>query len=309
MKINRREFTKQLGMGIASASLLGKSAFANAKPWFDISIAEWSFHKAIFAGEMSNLDFPAKARKDFDISIVEYVNALFGTKATDFRENGKNERYLAELLKNCKDNGVTNHLIMCDREGNLGDANEATRITTVDNHKKWIDAAAYLGCKTIRVNAAGEGSAIEVAKNAADGLHKLGEVAAKSNINVIVENHGSYSSNGKWLSNVIKSVNLKNVGTLPDFGNFCIKRDKNKCEVEYDRYLGVEELMPYAFGVSAKTKVFDKEGYEKDIDYNRLMKIVKNANFNGIIGIEYEGEELTEAQGIMATKLLLEKYY
>jgi sugar phosphate isomerase/epimerase len=307
---NRRELLKTLAAGSGLLTLSPELwASPQVAPFFEISLAEWSLHKAIFGGKMSNLDFPAKARNDFGIGVVEYVNTLFGTKTTNFKENGKNATYLAELLKRCKDNGIKNHLIMCDAEGDLGDADPKKRLETVENHKKWLDAAKYLGCATIRVNAAGKGSAEEVAKNAADGLAKLSELAATLGLNVIVENHGSHSSNGQWLAGVMKAVNMKNCGTLPDFGNFCIKWQAGYkgCDEAYDRYQGTAELMPFAKGVSAKSNVFDTDGNERNMDYVKLLKIVKEAGFNGYIGIEYEGNELGEDEGIRATKKLLEK--
>jgi len=235
--------------------------------------------------------------------VVEYVNQFFKDKATD-------TNYLNELLKRCKDNGIKNHLIMCDGEGELGAADEAERIKAVQNHYKWVDAAKFLGCATIRVNAAGKGTREEVAKTAADGLSRLGEYAAKTNINVIVENHGSYSSDGQWLAGVMKKVNRKNVGTLPDFGNFCIKRDPKDwktCLESYDRYTGTKELMPFAKGVSAKTYDFDENGSCIETDYFKMLKIVKEAGFKGYIGIEYEGDKLSEEEGILKTKALLER--
>lgn len=312
MENSRRDFIKNMGLATAAAGFFGIDAFANAskKDWFQISLAEWSVHKAIFGGTLDNLDFPAKAKNDFGIDIVEYVNTCFKSKTKSFKENGADANYLKELLKRCNDNGVSNHLIMCDAEGNLGDADKTKRQETVENHYKWVEAAKYLGCKTIRVNAGGQGTAEELAKTAADGLRNLGEHAAKVNINVIVENHGGFSSNGKWLAGVMKSVDLKNVGTLPDFGNFCLKYDNgnyNKCLDSYDRYLGTEELMPFAKGVSAKSNVFDASGNEAAMDYNRLLTIVKKANFRGIIGIEYEGPVLSEDDGIRATLALLKK--
>ncbi|NBA74306.1 TIM barrel protein [Emticicia sp. ODNR4P] len=310
---SRRDFLKTFAAAsgvMAFAPEMLAASEAGKKLFFEISLAEWSLHKAIFGGQMTNLDFPVKARKDFGIGIVEYVNTCFKSSTKDFKENGKDSAYLKELLMRCNDNGVKNHLIMCDAEGDMGDSDEKKRLQTVDNHKKWVEAAKFLGCKTIRVNAGGKGSAEEVAKNAADGLAKLSEFAATMNINVIVENHGGYSSNGEWLTGVMKAVNMKNCGTLPDFGNFCIKRDATNwrtCVEEYDRYKGVKELMPFAKGVSAKTNVFDADGNERVMDYVRLMKIVKDAGFKGIVGIEFEGEELSEDEGIKATLKLLQK--
>lgn len=300
--MNRKIFLKNAALftagALASESLLA-AVSAKAKK-YPISLAEWSLHRALHKKEITNLDFPRITKQEFGISIVEYVNQFFMDKAED-------TAYLNQLLAVCKDNGVSNHLIMCDGEGSLGDADTAKRKKAVENHYKWVNAAKYLGCKTIRVNAAGSGSAEEVARAAAEGLSMLGEYAAKEKINVIVENHGGYSSNGKWLSGVMKSVNKKNVGTLPDFGNFCIKRGKDKCEEEYDRYVGVKELMPFAKGVSAKTYDFDANGNCIETDYQKIFNIINATKFNGIVGIEYEGNKLSEYDGIKATLKLLNR--
>jgi sugar phosphate isomerase/epimerase len=303
MNATRRDFIKQTAGSLAALSLT-PLAFAESAPrklFFDISLAEWSLHKALFAKKMTNLDFPSIARKEFDISIIEFVNQFFKDKAQD-------KTYLADLLNRCKDNGITNHLIMIDGEGNLGTTDKAELTKAVENHYKWVECAKYLGCKTIRVNAAGTGTAEEVSKGAIEGLSRLGEFAGKTGINVIVENHGGYSSNGQWLANVMKQVNRKNVGTLPDFGNFCLKRNADhSCADEYDRYTGTKDLMPYAKGVSAKTFNFDASGNCVETDYPRIMKIVKDSGFKGTVGIEYEGDTLDEYDGIRKTKALLER--
>ena len=326
MSTNRRKFLQQLGglaagIGAVSAGLAScndnGNADATAKndsaatastqsaPWFEISLAQWSLHKKLFAKEMDNLDFPSVAKNTYGIGVIEFVNQFFKDKAKD-------EKYLSELLKRSTDNGIKNHLIMIDGEGDLGETDDKKRIKAVENHYKWVDAAKFLGCATIRVNAFGIGTREDVAKAAIDGLGRLGEFAAKSGINVIVENHGSYSSDGQWLAGVMKIVNKSNVGTLPDFGNFCIKRDgqnmwEGKCLEEYDRYKGVAEMMPFAKGVSAKSHEFDAQGNCVETDYVRMMKVVKDAGFRGYVGIEYEGEKLSEEEGIKKTKALLEK--
>ncbi len=302
MNFSRRDFLKKAGAtALAATTITDLLAEATAKKlWFDISLAEWSLHKELFAKKITNLDFPAIAKNDFGINIVEYVNQFFKDKAED-------KTYLSELLKRSKDNGVTNHLIMIDGEGGLGELDAATRNKAVENHYKWVEAAKFLGCKTIRVNAFGKGSNDDIAKAAVEGLGKLGEFAAKTKINVIVENHGGSSSNGQWLSGVMKQVNMKNVGTLPDFGNFCITRKDGGCAESYDRYQGTKELMPYAKGVSAKTYDFDDKGNCIETDYTKILKIVKDSGFKGIAGIEYEGSKLSERDGIKATKALLER--
>lgn len=305
---SRRNFLKTLGVSAIGAGSLQQILASCAAPaskelFFEISLAEWSLHKSLFEGKLTNLDFPELAKKEFGISIVEYVNQFFKDKAND-------TDYLNELLKRCDDNGVTNHLIMIDGEGGLGDLDEEARKTAVENHYKWVDAAKYLGCKTIRVNAYGQGEAADVSNAAIQSLGTLGEFAAKSGINIIVENHGGFSSDASWLSNVMKQVNLGNVGTLPDFGNFCIERDPNDwkiCVKEYDRYQGTSELLPYAKGLSAKTYDFDEKGNCVETDYSKILKIAKDGGFNGVIGIEYEGSAVSEYDGIKATKALLER--
>jgi len=182
-------------------------------------------------------------------------------------------------------NGITSVLIMCDGEGNLGDIDEKKRNEAVENHKKWVEAAKFLGCHSIRVNSHGEGSAEEVAKAATEGLRSLSTFAKDFNIGVIVENHGGYSSDGQWLTSVIKATESTNCGTLPDFGNFRVSRDE-----EYDRYKGVTEMMPYAKAVSAKTHDFDEQGNETHTDYRKMTKIVLDAGYHSFFGIEYEGE-------------------
>jgi sugar phosphate isomerase/epimerase len=172
----------------------------------------------------------------------------------------------------------------------------------VENHYKWVTAAAYLGCHSIRVNAQSTGTFGAQLDFATDGLRRLAQFGAQHNINVIVENHGGLSSNGKWLASVIEQVGLPNCGTLPDFGNFNVAQGK-----PYDRYLGTTELMPFAKGVSAKSYAFDAKGEETTIDYLRIMRIVRDAGYRGYVGIEFEGRDIEETQGIRSTLKLLER--
>ncbi len=273
--------------------------------FFKLSLAQWSFHKALKAGEMDNLDFAAKAQK-LGFAGIEYVNSFFKRKA-------KKTSYLNEMITRAEDNGVETLLIMVDGEGGLGETSTRKRLKAVENHYKWVEAAKHLGCHSIRVNAYGVGSASDVAAAAVDGLGRLTDFAAPMGINIIVENHGGYSSNGKWLADVMKKINHPGCGTLPDFGNFCIERSEpdkegnQVCLEEYDRYIGVKELMPYAKAVSAKSNDFDTKGNEMYTDYYKMMKIVKDAGYTGYVGVEYEGKILSEEEGVVATRKLLEK--
>ncbi len=282
----------------ADDSVPGTQPEPEADPFthfFSISLAQWSLHKALYAKAMDNLEFAEVAKTKFDIDAIEYVNSFFKDKAKD-------TDYLGQMRQRAEDHGVKSLLIMCDGEGRLGDPDEAARTQAVENHYKWVEAAKFLGCHSIRVNAASEGEYEEQQKLAADGLRRLCEFADTHGLNVLVENHGGLSSNGAWLAGVMELVKHDRVGTLPDFGNFRLEGDQ-----WYDKYKGVEELMPYAKAVSAKSHVFDDHGNESQIDYARMMKIVMDADYHGYVGIEYEGRELGEMEGIAATKALLEK--
>lgn len=299
--LDRRSFLKSAaatGAALGLATVPGTALVAEeeaSKKLFKISIAEWSFHRRIRAGQLDNLDFPAFTKNEFGLDCVEYVNVFFMDKAQDMT-------YLAELKQRCEDNGVTSGLIMCDREGALGNPDSVARKEAVENHYKWVEAAEFLGCHSIRVNAQSSGSYEQQQDYAADGLRQLCEFGAKHDMNIIVENHGGLSSNGAWLAGVMKKVNLPNCGTLPDFGNFQTSPGE-----WYDRYKGVRELMPYAKGVSAKSHEFDDEGNEVRTDYEKMLGIVLGAGYHGYIGIEYEGPDNDEVKGVRLTQQLLER--
>ncbi|KAA3616628.1 MAG: sugar phosphate isomerase/epimerase [Calditrichaeota bacterium] len=291
----RREFLKNISIfAITPASFFNRLLYSE-RQLFKISLAQWSLHRAFRAKKIDNLDFARISKSEFEIHAIEYVNQFFKDKAND-------KRYIAEMKNRAQSEGVKSLLIMCDGEGRLGDPDKKERRKAVENHFKWIEAAKMLGCHSIRVNAASEGTFAEQQKRAADGLAQLTDFATPFKLNVIVENHGGWSSNGEWLAGVMKLVDKPNCGTLPDFGNFRIRDDE-----WYDRYKGVAELMPFAKAVSAKSNRFDEKGNEIDSDFYRLINIVLSAGYHGYIGIEYEGSELSEYDGVRATKKLLEK--
>jgi L-ribulose-5-phosphate 3-epimerase len=257
---------------------------------FRISLAQWSLHRTLRAGDLDHLDFARVTREEFGIEAVEYVNSFFKDRARD-------ASYLAEMNRRAADHGVYQHLIMCDGEGRLGDPDPDRRSVAVENHRKWVEAARTLDCASIRVNAASEGTYEEQQRLAADGLRRLCELADPFGINVIVENHGGLSSSGEWLAGVMRLVDHPRCGTLPDFGNF----------YDYDRYQGTADLMPFAKAVSAKSHDFDADGNETTKDYRRLLRIVVDAGYRSWVGIEYEGQRLPEHDGIRLTLRLLER--
>lgn len=301
---SRRDFLKKVGSTALGAGALYAGfnpAYAQRdadEELFKISLAEWSLNPLIFSGKLDHLDF-ARAAKQHGIHAVEYVNQFFMDRAED-------EAYIREMRNRAEGEGVRSVLIMCDNEGRLGDPDEAKRIESVNNHKKWVRAAQTLGCHMIRVNGFSmggfgeKGDYDEEMKLVADGLHRLCVYADDYDINVTIENHGGNSSNAKWLRGVIKGADHPRAGTLPDFGNFRIVEGES-----YDSYRGVEELMPYAYGVSVKPRIWDDEAGQHDLDYERMMRIVLDAGYRGHCGIEH-GPRGAEWEGVMQVKQQLE---
>ena len=316
--IKRREFIeRQLKLGLGFALLtLPKKGFGfnlnnenNSNLFFKLSLAQWSLHKGIDSGEFDPYDF-AKTSKELGFSGLEYVNALY----SDVMDSRNKSQAIKNFIKKCNDeakqNNIENLLIMIDGEGDLATSNVRKRNAAIENHKKWIDAASQMRCHSVRVNLYGVEEKKKWMEYSSNSLTRLSEFSKDYNINVIVENHGSLSSNAELLMQVINNVNLKNCGTLPDFGNFCIKRVEgdlyeSDCVKEYDRYKGIKEMMPKAFAVSAKSNSFNNKGDEVYTDYFKMLKIVKESGYNGYIGVEYEGTGLSEIDGILATKNLL----
>ena len=297
-----------LGPGCVSSDKTDTGSAVNEKApmgsIFEISLAQYSLHRAYRDGIRDPMNFAADARGEFGIGAIEYLSR-------DMRGREREPDYLAELKSRADGEGVRGLLIMVDGEGNLGSSDPGVRRSAVENHFKWVQAAKFLSCHSIRVNAMINAESLgydEQMKLSADGLRQLVEFAAGQELNVIVENHGGLSSSGEWLSGVMEMVDHPRCGTLPDFGNFCIEGSAypvDGCNVMYDYYRGVEELMPYAKAVSAKSYDFDEAGNETTLDYERLMRIVLDAGYRGYVGIEYEGSVLSEDDGIRATRDLL----
>lgn len=276
--------------GFPEPAANAKFAAPYGKPLFDISVAQWSLNKLFWDKKVDNRDFGKFIREEYDLDAVEWVNSFFKDKATDFG-------YIREMKQRCDDHGVKTLLIMVDGEGQIGHPDAAMRKKTVENHMKWVVASKLLGGHAIRVNAGSKGSYDEQIKLAADGLHQLTEFARGFGISVIVENHGGLSSNGAWLAKVMDTVGLPECGTLPDFGNF---------PGDYDNYLGVHEMMPYAKAVSAKCHEFNDDGSHKRTDFMRMMRIVLAHGYRGYVGVEYEGKE-DKAGGVRKGMELLKK--
>ena len=309
--MKRRKFNKivtSLSSGIILSNGYSCSNINNVDK-YGISLAQWSLHKMIKIDKTLNpIDFDQKS-KELGFDAIEYVSTLY----RPILEKLSIKEMTKELINKSKEYDVKNLLIMVDDEGNLSSSNLSEIKEAIEKHKRWIEMASKLECHSVRVNLEGEDQLDKWKDNSIKGLSMLSEFASNYNINIIVENHGGNSSIGKELAEVIKNVNLDNCGTLPDFGNFCIKRKNGSlydgpCDIEYDKYEGMKDLMPYAKAVSAKSYDFDQFGNETTIDFKKMMDIVKEFNYNGYLGIEYEGNNHSESDGIELTKKLIQKY-
>ena len=279
---------------------------------FEISLAQWSIHNQIQSGSIDPMDF-ASIAKDLGYTGLEYVSNLYVGDEVNYPMKAQGlDSILKELKRRSDDLGMTNVLIMIDDQGDLSIDDQLQTTQAVDNHKKWVDAAAYLGCYAIRVNLFGSDDPDAWVANSVRSLKALSTYAAEKNISILVENHGGLSSDAKLLARVMDEVGMDNCGVLVDFGNFCVRRENGErwdgpCVKEYDRYRGIEELMPYAHGVSAKSYAFDAEGNETSMDFPRILNIVRDSGFSGFIGVEFEGPDADPRPGMAATKTLIEQ--
>lgn len=302
--MKRRTFIKNSALG--AAALASGPLFAN-KPGnkeLKISLAQWSLHRSFNDGILDPVDFASIAMNTYKIDALEYVNGLYPGKGTD-------ETFWNQMKTRSADAGVKNLVMMVDDEGDLGTASEKKRLEAVENHYKWVHAAKLLDCHTVRVNAFGDADREIFRMAIMDGMSRLADYAAKLDMNIVIENHGLFSSDAALIAGIIKEVNRPNLGSFPDFGNWCLSAKwgttQGDCDKVYDRYKGVAELLPYAKAVSAKSYNFNDRGEDRIIDYYKLMKIVKDSDYNGYIGIEYEGMEKSEHEGILMTEKLMHK--
>ncbi|MEP3210463.1 MAG: TIM barrel protein [Maribacter sp.] len=307
---NRRTFIKKTALAATAISMPSFYACGtksdNSMP--KISLAQWSLNRAFFSKALDPDNFASIAKNDYGISAIEYVNQFYSVKATD-------ERFWNTMATKASDAGVQSLIMMVDEEEKLGDLATEKRKKAVEDHYKWVNAAKILGCHSIRVNAFGQGSLEELQSSLTDGLGQLTEYAAKEKINVILENHGLHTSNADFIVELIKAVDNPFLGTLPDFGNWCLSAEwgstqtSKNCADSYPPDEGLSKLLPYAKGVSAKSYTFDSNGNETVVEYPKLLSIVKRSEFEGHIGIEFEGENMSEPQGIKATKELIERVW
>ena len=286
----RRSFLRNATLG-GGALALAHSLLAVAKNdpnRFQIGIQEYTFHRWIGSGKLDHLDYPALVKKELGITHIEYWNRPFGGKHVD-------KKYVGELAKRTTGEGMKNVLILVDARHQLDASNKDQRDKAVDEHKAWIDCAAQLGCDAIRVNCRSGGNPEANLKNASDGVGRLCDYAKGSKVKVVIEPHGGHSQNPDWLLKAMKALDHPNAGILPDFNNFG----------RYDRYEGVKKSLPYAPAVCAKALRFDEKGNEVHTDYFRMLKIIYDSDYSGVISIEFEGRGVDPVTGSKQTKDLI----
>ena len=331
----RKDFIKNLSLGVVAFPFFKNSLTNNSKgdDFFKISLAQFSLFRLIRSGEINPYDF-AKISSELGFTGLEYMSALYkGGFMSDSKFSLADAIKFADKSNSlAKEYNQENVLIMVDAEGNLSAENSSERATAIENHYKWIDSANRMGCHSIRVNLYGSNDPDTWKKSSLESLNSLCEYAKDFDVNIIVENHNGLSSNPKLLVEVIKSLDFKNCGTLPDFGNWCIRQDEEKrnelltlyqrekppsddeiksigdiCIEKYDSYKGMEIILPYAKGVSAKSQFFDPQGNESSIDYDKMLSLVIESGYQGYIGVEYGGFLMSPIDGTIATKNLLNK--
>ena len=333
--MKRRKFLNSLCLGKTAISSLNFTNVFNSflKDFpYKLSLAQFSLFRLEMMRKSDPMDF-AKISSELGFQGLEYLQMSYtGGLLKEKRKTSLNgiKKLAKDLNTRADDYNQKNILIMIDIGPDLG-----TYVENYDDYHIWIDCASEMKCHSIRVNLRGSDDSLSKwSKNSIYNLSKLCEYAKPLGINIIVENHGGFSSNADYLVNVIENVNLNNMGSLPDFGNFCVKQDEKKladtyklftegaektlsrpptiydsCIERFDMYEGVEKLMKYAKGVSAKTHGFDLEGNDVDIDYKKMLKIVKKSGYSGFIGVEAQAFTMDPIEAIKVSKKLLLNSY
>ncbi|MEM1295662.1 MAG: sugar phosphate isomerase/epimerase family protein [Verrucomicrobiota bacterium] len=290
--INRRQFLGA-SAGIIPAFSHKPSLFAgNIDPEgrFQFGIQEYTFHRWLKSGKLDHLDYPALAKDKLGITHIEYWNRPFNGKHTE-------TAYVGELAKRTSGEGMKNVLILVDAKHQLDAADAEQRQLAVDEHKGWVDCAEQLGCDAIRVNCRSGGTFEANLDQMADGMGALCDYAKPSGVKIVIEPHGGNSQDPDWLLAAMERLNHPNAGLLPDFNNFG----------SFDRYEAVTKTLPHAVAVCAKAFNFDEDGNETKTDFHRMLKIVHDSGYSGVITIEFEGHDLDPVEGSLKTKALIQQ--
>jgi len=272
--ITRRNFLEKSlvagAAGMVTPSVIG-SAFSKASPRLvkdDISLAQWALVEEVNAGKWKTHDFAKVARNDFGLNGIEFVNTLFEVTTVG---------YLNKLKKNADENGVKMVLIMVDDEGDGCSATKEERHQFEINHRKWIDAAHYLGCHAIRTNCRGpvNVSKDEALKFASETYQMMMEYAVPAKIQVLIENHGGVSNDADWMVSLMNEVNNPWFGSYPDW-----RRPSDN----FDNIAYLQKMLPYAGGMSYRNQPTEELTA-------KMIRMAKESGYRGWYGIESSGRE------------------
>jgi sugar phosphate isomerase/epimerase len=288
--LTRRDFVSISVRGLAFGALASPLLASQNQRGFKISLNESSFHQSLKQKKIDHLDLAGIARKEFGIDAIEYVTSYFSEHAAD-------EKYIKRMNRRAAEEGVRQILIVVNDAGEIADADAGMRKAAIKNHLPWIDLAKTLGCHSVCVKAAGEGTVPEQLKRSADSLAELAEYAKDRRIHVLACCNCSQSWKPETFLDLLKAVDSPNVGLYPSFSGFNTD----------DPYSALEQLMPFAKGVRANAKDFDEKGNETSIDFSRMVQIVLAPGYRGHVSIQYQGTKLDEINGVRATKALLDR--
>lgn len=268
-----------------------------------IAVSSWSFHQYVNQGKLDYISIIEKA-KELGFDAIEYIDLITPECVSEYD-------YAVQIRKECEKNDiiVSNYTIFADLLNAPDNAKDE-----IERLKRKIDIAEVLGSKNLRHDVATgfkEGNPRnqrgfrDVVDYMAESCRKVTEYAEEKGIRTMVENHGVFSQDAERVELLINKVGHKNFGWLCDMGNF-LCADENPA-------ISVGKAAPYVFYAHAKDFIVKDgngcnpgEGFFKsraanylrgtiighgDVPVKQCLSILKNAGYDGYLGIEFEGME------------------
>ena len=222
-----------------------------------------------------------------------------GVDVLHVQMDNETPEYLKSLRQRAENNGV--ELICLSIHQDFVDPDEAVRDRNIEHTLRCIDIAYELGISYIRLNS-GRWNTIKsfdelMAKRGIepvlpgfteddgfnwciDSIMECLPAAEKAGVVLALENHWGLTRTPEGLLRIVNAINSPWLGVLMDTGNFL--------EDPYDK---LEQIAAQAVFVQAKTYYGGGEWYTLDLDYPRIAQILKKANYQGYISLEFEGKE------------------
>jgi len=272
-------------------------------------------------GEITMLDFPDFTKKTFPgVYQMDLFSGLFGDMAddsmyvkvvvsnngtshtmTEFDPSSKSGKIWLEKMANKQiTTGTKCHHISNNAPRDICDLDAEKRKTGIEVAKKWLDGAAILGAKSMRVNSGGPRLApVPVAdpssypknpeitkylRNCIESFKEMADYGGKLGVKVTLENHWGLTANPMNIRIIIEEVNNPFCEASPDFCNW---------EHEYLMYHGLQDLAPYAH-TNVHAKYWNRW---ENPDVQRNVRIMLNANYTGLFALEYEEGPWDGVQG------------